>query len=173
MGNLGNLMKQAMEAQKKAEQLKEELANVRIDAEAAGGLVKVVVNGVSELLEITIDGAKLGLEPDDVELLQDAIMAAMHDGARQAQDGQPRAEQSGPRAQASGPRQAADRPALSRRSRRLLAAPGPRSRRASGRILRRPQQRFRVHADHRTSRKHPYRPASRHTFRAAKLLGLY
>ena len=86
MGNLGNLMKQAMEAQKKAEQLKEELANVRIDAEAAGGLVKVVVNGVSELLEITIDGAKLGLEPDDVELLQDAIMAAMHDGARQAQD---------------------------------------------------------------------------------------
>ncbi|NUP98960.1 MAG: YbaB/EbfC family nucleoid-associated protein [Armatimonadetes bacterium] len=86
MGNLGNLMRQAQEAQKKAEAMKDELAEKRLTSVAAGGLVTCVVNGLGELVEVTIDGAKLGLEAEDTELLQDAILAAAHDGAAQASE---------------------------------------------------------------------------------------
>lgn len=81
-GNLGNLMKQVQEAQKKASQIQEELSATVIESSAGGGLVTCRFTGTKELLDVTIDGAKLGLEPDDAELLQDAVLAALQEALR-------------------------------------------------------------------------------------------
>lgn len=81
MGNIGNLMRQLMDAKKRGE----ELAEKRFEASAGGDLVKVVSDGLGTLLEVTIDGAALGLDADDTELLQDAILAAVQEVTGEAQ----------------------------------------------------------------------------------------
>lgn len=85
-GNLGNLMKQVQQAQKKAAKVQDELAETTIESSAGGGLVTCRVNGVKELLDLTIDGAKLGLDPDDTELLQDSVLAAVQEALRAADE---------------------------------------------------------------------------------------
>ena len=86
LGNLGGMMKQLQEAQKRAERMQEELAAVRLETSTGGGLVTCTGNGLGEIDAIVIDGAKLGLDDDDVELLQDAILAAVRDVAAQAKE---------------------------------------------------------------------------------------
>jgi len=85
-GNLGNLMKQLQQVQQKAGQMKDELAGIEHSVTAGGGLVGATVNGLLEVVEVTIDADKAGLTQEQAELLADAVLAAVHEAARQAQE---------------------------------------------------------------------------------------
>ncbi len=81
--NMQQIMRQAQKMQKKMEEAQEEAANQIVEASAGGGMVAVKVNGRQELLEITIE--KDVVNPDDVEMLQDLIVAAVNEGMKKAQ----------------------------------------------------------------------------------------
>ncbi len=83
-GGLGNMMKQVQEMQAKMQQMQQELAEMEVEASAGGGMVKVVVNGKSEIQSITIDPEVV--DPDDVEMLQDLIVAAIKQATEKAQE---------------------------------------------------------------------------------------
>ncbi len=80
--NLGNLMKQAQQFQTKFAKLQEELAEKTVEGSAGGGMVKVVANGKQEIVSVTID--REVVNPDDMEMLQDLILAAVNDGLTKA-----------------------------------------------------------------------------------------
>jgi len=82
--NLGNLMKQAQKMQRDMEKAQEEIANTIIEASAGGGAVKVVLNGNKVFQEIKIDPDVI--DPDDVEMLQDLVLAAVNEGLRKADE---------------------------------------------------------------------------------------
>jgi DNA-binding YbaB/EbfC family protein len=82
LGDLGNIMKQAQQLQERLAQVQDDVARRTVEASAGGGMVKVVVNGKHELLAITIDPAVL---KEDVELVQDLVLAAVNEGLRSAQ----------------------------------------------------------------------------------------
>lgn len=86
MGNLGNLMKQLQQAQQRAEEMRTQLASERFQVDSGGGLVKVIASGLGEVVEVKLDGAKLGLAADELELLQDALVAALQRVSEQAQE---------------------------------------------------------------------------------------
>lgn len=81
--NMQQIMRQAQKMQKKMEEAQEEAANQIVEASAGGGMVSVKVNGKQELLEISIE--KDVVNPDDVEMLQDLIVAAVNEGMKKAQ----------------------------------------------------------------------------------------
>ena len=83
-GGMGNLMKMAQQAQKQMAQLQEELAEKTIEAGAGGGMVTATVNGKQELISIRIE--KDVVDPQDVEMLQDLIVAAVNEALRKAQE---------------------------------------------------------------------------------------
>ena len=78
--NMQQLMKQAQKMQQQLAEAQENLEQVTVDASAGGGMVKVTVNGQMMLESITIDPE--AIDPDDVEVLQDMIMAAVNEGVR-------------------------------------------------------------------------------------------
>lgn len=78
--NMQQLMKQAQKMQQQLAEAQENLEKVTVDASAGGGMVKVTVNGQMQLERITIDPE--ALDPEDVEVLQDMIMAAVNEGVR-------------------------------------------------------------------------------------------
>lgn len=78
--NMQQLMKQAQKMQQQLAEAQENLEQVTVDASAGGGMVKVTVNGQMMLESITIDPE--AVDPDDVELLQDMIVAAVNEGVR-------------------------------------------------------------------------------------------
>ena len=82
--NMSNLMKQAQKFQNQMAKLQEELGDKTVEASAGGGMVTVVANGRQELLSIKIDPEVI--DPDDVEMLQDLILAAVSDGLTRAKD---------------------------------------------------------------------------------------
>ena len=82
--NFGNLIKQAQQIQAKMARLQEELAQKTVEASAGGGMVTVVVNGRHELVSIRIE--KDVVNPEDVEMLQDLVVAAVNEGIRKAQE---------------------------------------------------------------------------------------
>ena len=84
MNNLGNIMKQAKKMQERISQLQQELEMRTIEAQAGGGMVKVVVNGKFEIVSLKIE--KDVVNPEDVEMLQDLIAAAVNEGIRKAQE---------------------------------------------------------------------------------------
>lgn len=84
MHNLGNIMKQAKKMQEKMTKLQQELETRTIEAQAGGGMVKVVVNGKFEVVSLQIE--KDVVNPDDIEMLQDLIVAAVNEGIRKAQE---------------------------------------------------------------------------------------
>ena len=84
MQNFGNIMKQAKKMQEKMLELQEGLAAKTVDATAGGGMVSVVVNGKFEVLSLKIE--KEVVNPEDVEMLQDLIVAAVNEGVRKAQE---------------------------------------------------------------------------------------
>ena len=84
LGNMGNLLKQAMDLRQNMEQLKEALANERVEASAGGGMVTVVINGKMEVQSIKIDPEIINR--DDPEMLETLIAAAVNEGNRKAQD---------------------------------------------------------------------------------------
>jgi DNA-binding YbaB/EbfC family protein len=80
---LGDLMKQAQRLQSKMMALQEELAGKTVEATAGGGMVTVVVNGKQEFVSLTIDPE--GVDRQEVEMLQDLIIAAVNEGVRKSQ----------------------------------------------------------------------------------------
>jgi hypothetical protein len=80
---LGDLMKQAQKLQSKMMELQEELAGKTVEATAGGGMVAVVVNGKQELVSLKIDPEVVNRE--EIEMLQDLIIAAANEGIRKAQ----------------------------------------------------------------------------------------
>ncbi|UCD17343.1 MAG: YbaB/EbfC family nucleoid-associated protein [Candidatus Zixiibacteriota bacterium] len=83
-GGLGNLMKQFQQMQAKMEELQARLEEEEIEGTAGGGMVKCIVNGKQELLEIRIDPEVVN--PEDVEMLQDLIVAAVNQARQKAQE---------------------------------------------------------------------------------------
>lgn len=83
-GGMGNIVKQAQKMQKRMLEVQEELANKTVEATVGGGMVTVVVNGQQELISITISPEVI--DPDDVEMLEDLIVAAVNEGHRKAQE---------------------------------------------------------------------------------------
>src|SRR3954467_10690062 len=79
--NIQNMMKQAQQMQ---ERLQKQMADMRIEATAGGGMVTVVVNGGKQLQSIKIDPEVVSKE--DVEMLQDLILAAVNDAQRKADE---------------------------------------------------------------------------------------
>lgn len=82
--NMGNLLKQAQQFQNKMAKLQEELGDRTVEASAGGGMVSVVINGRQEIISINIDPEVIN--PDDREMLQDLILAAVNDGVSKAKD---------------------------------------------------------------------------------------
>lgn len=83
-GNMGNLMKQAQKMQKDMAKLQEELEQRTVDATAGGGAITVVATGKKEIKEIIIKPEVV--DPDDVEMLQDLVMAAINEALRKADE---------------------------------------------------------------------------------------
>jgi len=83
-GGLGNMMKQVQQMQAKMEQMQAELERAEVEATAGGGMVKVVANGKHDVLSITIDPQVV--DKDDVEILQDLIVAAINQARQKVQE---------------------------------------------------------------------------------------
>jgi DNA-binding YbaB/EbfC family protein len=79
-----NLMKQAQKVQKQMMEIQEELANRTVEASVGGGMVTVVANGQQDIISIRIDPEVV--DPNDVEMLQDLILAAVNEAHRKAQE---------------------------------------------------------------------------------------
>lgn len=84
MKNMNNMMKQAQKLQKKMLQAQEELATKTVEASAGGGMVKVVANGGQKIESIVLE--KEVVDPEDVEMLQDLVLAAVNDALNKAQE---------------------------------------------------------------------------------------
>ena len=78
-GGIGNLMKQAQKMEADMEKAQEELANMEVEGEAGGGMVKVIMNGRHELRRVTLDDS---LMQDDKEMIEDLLAAAVNDAVR-------------------------------------------------------------------------------------------
>ena len=77
MKNIGQIMKQAQQMQTKMAELQEQLAELEVSGAAGGDMVQVTMNGKGELRRIKIDPSLAN--PDDIEVLEDLIMAAAND----------------------------------------------------------------------------------------------
>jgi hypothetical protein len=77
-------MKQAQKLQEKMAKVQEELAAKSVEATSGGGMVTAIVNGKFELVAIRIE--KDVVNPDDIDMLQDLIVAAVNEGVRKAQE---------------------------------------------------------------------------------------
>ena len=83
-GGIGNVMKQAQKLQSKMVKLQEELADEIVEASSGGGMVKVVANGKQQVVSINIE--KEVIDPEDVDMLQDLVIAAVNDALTKSQE---------------------------------------------------------------------------------------
>jgi DNA-binding YbaB/EbfC family protein len=83
-GNMNNLMKQAQKMQRQMEEGQKELETKEFTAASGGGAVEVTVSGKKEVLSIKL--SEEAVDPDDIETLQDMIVAATNEALRQAQE---------------------------------------------------------------------------------------
>jgi hypothetical protein len=81
---LNNLMKQAQQMQERVKKLQEEAANKTVEASSGGGMVTVTANGRQEVLSIHIDRSVV--DPNDIEMLQDLVTAAVNEALRKSQE---------------------------------------------------------------------------------------
>ena len=81
---MNDLMKQAQQMQKRMLEIREELANQTIEATVGGGMVTAVVNGQQELVSLRITPEVV--DPDDTEMLEDLVVAAVNEALQQSQD---------------------------------------------------------------------------------------
>ena len=84
MQNFNTIMKQAKKMQERMAQMQQELETKTVDAQAGGGMVSVVVNGKYEIVSLKIE--KDVVNPEDIEMLQDLITAAVNEGIRKSQE---------------------------------------------------------------------------------------
>lgn len=82
--NYQKMMKQVQKMQTDMAKAQEDLAHEEVEASAGGGMVVVRVTGALEVASVKIDPA--ALDPDDVEMLEDMVIAATNEALRQAQD---------------------------------------------------------------------------------------
>jgi nucleoid-associated protein EbfC len=82
--NLNQMMKQVQQMQAEVAKAQEELKSATVEASAGGGMVTVKMSGELELLELKIDPE--AVDPEDVELLQDMVQAAVNEAIRSAQE---------------------------------------------------------------------------------------
>ena len=83
-GNMSNLMKQAQRMQRQMEESAKELESKEFTAAAGGGAVEVTVTGKKEVSKVKLDPE--AVDPDDVEMLEDLIMAATNEALRKADE---------------------------------------------------------------------------------------
>jgi len=102
--NIQNMLKQAQEVMAAQQEAQEALKEQKVEASAGGGMVKVVVSGDLKLESLTIDPD--AVDPEDVEMLQDLVLAATNEALRQAVDLQEKAMQSASGAGGFDPMQA-------------------------------------------------------------------
>lgn len=82
IGNMGKMLKQMQKLQEEMARVQEELGAARVEASAGGGVVRAVANGHGELISLTIDPA--AVDPTDVTMLQDLVLAAVNEVQRNA-----------------------------------------------------------------------------------------
>lgn len=82
--NMSKMMKQVQKMQADMARVQEELGSKTVEATAGGGMVTVVANGRQEIVSITIDPE--AVDPDDVEMLQDLVMAAVNEALRSSKE---------------------------------------------------------------------------------------
>lgn len=83
-GNMNNLMKQAQRMQRQMEESQKEMETKEFTAAAGGGAVSVTVTGKKEVTKVSL--SKEVVDPDDVEMLEDLVMAATNEALRQADE---------------------------------------------------------------------------------------
>ena len=83
-GNMNNMIRQAQKMQQDMMKAQEELESKTYEAQAGGGVVSATVSGKKELVSVAIDPE--AVDPDDVEMLQDLIVAAVNEAIRKASD---------------------------------------------------------------------------------------
>ncbi|HCG85748.1 MAG TPA: YbaB/EbfC family nucleoid-associated protein [Lachnospiraceae bacterium] len=83
-GNMNNLMKQAQRMQRQMEESQKELETKEFTAKAGGGAVEVTVTGRKEVTKVKL--SQEVVDPDDVEMLEDLVMAATNEALRMAED---------------------------------------------------------------------------------------
>jgi len=81
---MGNMLKQAQKLQSKIFKLQDQLADKTVETTVGGGMVKAVANGRQELLSIKLEPEVV--DPDDVQMLEDLIVAAVNDALKKAQE---------------------------------------------------------------------------------------
>ncbi len=84
MGNMQNMMKQMQKMQKKMVEAQEKLGEERIEGTAGGGMVTVIVSGHKQVIEVNIKEEVV--DPEDIEMLQDLVLAATNDALKKADD---------------------------------------------------------------------------------------
>ena len=77
MTNIGNMMKQAQQLQKKMSEAQEKLKSIEVEGISGGGMVKVIVNAKGDIKKIDID--KSIIDPNEKEMIEDLILAAIND----------------------------------------------------------------------------------------------
>lgn len=82
--NMQQMMKQARKMQEQLAAAQENIAQSTVDASAGGGMVKVTVNGQMQITSLKIDPE--ALDPEDVEMLEDMVLAAVNEALASAQD---------------------------------------------------------------------------------------
>jgi len=83
-GNMGNMMKQMQQMQKKMMKAQEELLAMEFEASAGGGVVTVKADGSRKIIDVDINEEVV--DPDDVEMLEDLVLAAINDVMKQIED---------------------------------------------------------------------------------------
>jgi len=84
IGNMGNIMNQAKKIQERLASVQEEMALKTIDGSAGGGMVTVTANGRQEIVSLKIEPEVVN--PEDIEMLQDLVQAAVNDALRKSQE---------------------------------------------------------------------------------------
>ena len=84
LGNMSQMLKQAQAMQAKMMQAQEELKQARVEGSAGGGMVSATVNGQGELVSVKLTPEVVN--PDDIEMLEDLILAAVSDAANKARE---------------------------------------------------------------------------------------
>lgn len=83
-GGLGDMMKQMQKMQAKMEEMQRQLEESQVEGSSGGGMVKVVINGKSDIVSLAIDPEVI--DPDDAEMLQDLIVAAINQAREKVQE---------------------------------------------------------------------------------------
>ena len=83
-GNMANLMKQAQKMQRQMEEQAKEMESKEFTATAGGGAVEVTISGTREVLEVKLDEEVV--DPDDIEMLEDLIVAAVNEALRKVEE---------------------------------------------------------------------------------------